>query len=1255
MVLEKSSLNKSLNRFYIRSFFDTFLITFQWKRLGFILLFLFILSTSPVHADYNANDDAAAAALQATWYNTGTGFWGLPWWNNAEALETMLDSIQRANGQYYPSIIPTAYNDNNGGNFITTANDDTEWWGLVWMRAYDLTGNVAYLNTAKAVFTDITTQWDNTCNGGVWWNQPGTYKNAITNELFLLLCTRLHERTTGDTNYLNWANSEWNWFAASTMINGQSLINDGLNTSTCSNNGQTTWTYNQGVVLAGLTELYKITGNTAYLTQAESIANAVIANMVDGNGTLVEPCGTGCNGDQVQFKGIFMQYLFVLYDETHIPAYYDFLAKNAQAIWNDDRNGSNQLGNLWDGPFDSADASRQTSAMCPGAVIADPWTSTMKFVRGSQDPEFNHNVGYATGNLAWACDPTNNPGGGFMQWGPYVSYLPAGTHQVHFRLVVNSLSSSTASLVQLQVTTNNGGTYLGTLNVPWNAFVQAGVPQDFVMPITNSTGNALEFRANWNAVAGGPQVILSDTSVDGAYNWTAANLGHAIGRLDGVNNWEADSNRDASGYMVEGPGTSELGGANCQAVFELQVDNFNYDSNTVATISVVDDDTSSTVASQNITRNQFSTVMFQNFTLNFTSALGHHYDYRVYYDSFPHGPRLTARGIYVSVLSPAPPCGTLVADFDNGSTTDNLGGYISVSAGGTGCSTTINPSNFAPNAGYGLGGSAQGENFYGTIGTQSTCYGPSLLVGLGSGTPSYNAQGAGQNSETFHINVLTGPASGPATVYVGVIPTNGTSSGFQYSLVIPASSFGLDLTETVFFSQMAHNYGPVTSLDTTQLYQLYYEPGWTGNYNLTVDQIAFSCATAPTATPTNTFTFTNTFTKTITNTPTISPTNTPTSTGTNTPTNTATNTVTRTFTNTFTRTATNSPTGTSTATIFNTSTNTVTKTASITYTATPSATQTNTETLVFTATFTLSSTATNTPVVTSTPVNTSTVTSSSTASSTATYTYSTTLTATSTLTFTATSTNTPTATKTQAATSTNSYTFTPGATLTNTPTATHSFTATVTNSFTSTPSFTPTFTYTFTKTLSSTATMTYSNTHTPVPPTATPTVTNTLTMSPTPTPASACSGIPAWNGNFVAYTAGQKVSYNGELYQCVQSHTSEPNWEPPVVPALWKDLGPCGSTPTAALALQAPVVYPNPATSTTASIQLPVVNATNVKVQMFTISFREVRTIDVPQVIGNTLTVQLMDKGGVNLANGLYYFVIHVNGQNWVTKVLVLR
>ena len=38
------------------------------------------------------------------------------------------------------------------------------------------------------------------------------------------------------------------------------LVNDGL-TAGCANNGGTTWTYNQGVILGGLAALHELTGD----------------------------------------------------------------------------------------------------------------------------------------------------------------------------------------------------------------------------------------------------------------------------------------------------------------------------------------------------------------------------------------------------------------------------------------------------------------------------------------------------------------------------------------------------------------------------------------------------------------------------------------------------------------------------------------------------------------------------------------------------------------------------------------------------------------------------------------------------------------------------------------------------------------------------------------------------------------------------------------------------------------------------------
>lgn len=37
----------------------------------------------------------------------------------------------------------------------------------------------------------------------------------------------------------------------------------------------------------------------------------------------------------------------------------------------------------------------------------------------------------------------------------------------------------------------------------------------------------------------------------------------------------------------------------------------------------------------------------------------------------------------------------------------------------------------------------------------------------------------------------------------------------------------------------------------------------------------------------------------------------------------------------------------------------------------------------------------------------------------------------------------------------------------------------------------------------------------------------------------------------VNYSVGDRRQYNGLLYRCVQAHTSQADWIPPAVPALW--------------------------------------------------------------------------------------------------------
>jgi len=220
----------------------------------------------------------------------------------------------------------------------------------------------AILKWPKTIFTTMTGGWDEICGGGVWWDFTRGYKNAIPNELFLTLAARLYQRIPNEESYLTWAMREWEWFQQSGMINASHLINDGLHN--CQNNGGPTWTYNQGVILGGLTDLYRITGEEGYLHEAESIADAVLTLLVNDEGILIEQCeATDCDSNGAQFKGIFMRNLGYLYQIGQNEAYQQFIRHNVDSLWQRARNEQNQIGVHWSGPCDSADASRQSSAV----------------------------------------------------------------------------------------------------------------------------------------------------------------------------------------------------------------------------------------------------------------------------------------------------------------------------------------------------------------------------------------------------------------------------------------------------------------------------------------------------------------------------------------------------------------------------------------------------------------------------------------------------------------------------------------------------------------------------------------------------------------------------------------------------------------------------------------------------------------------------------------------------------------------------
>ena len=353
--------------------------------------------SAPALASPYLQHAADAIKTLQMWYDPSTGLYKTTgWWNSANAITVLVDYARVSKTADYNSVLANTFaaapktteDKKTRAGFLNKYLDDEGWWALAWIDAYDLTKNKDYLTTGESIFADMATEWDDTCGGGIWWSKDRKYKNAIANELFLSVAAHLANRTSGSKQrqYLAWGNREWKWFEASGMMNAKGLVNDGLRiagagaAATCTNNGQTTWTYNQGVVLGGLTELAAADRKPELGLPAEKIAAAAISQLVDANGVLHDRCEPKCGADGVQFKGVFVRNLVLLEKAHPDPAYESFIERNADTLWNDAQGPNTQLAERWSGPFDSANAASQTSAL--DALVSAARLQVKEKVRG---------------------------------------------------------------------------------------------------------------------------------------------------------------------------------------------------------------------------------------------------------------------------------------------------------------------------------------------------------------------------------------------------------------------------------------------------------------------------------------------------------------------------------------------------------------------------------------------------------------------------------------------------------------------------------------------------------------------------------------------------------------------------------------------------------------------------------------------------------------------------------------------------------
>jgi hypothetical protein len=128
----------------------------------------------------------------------------------------------------------------------------------------------------------------------------------------------------------------------------RNLVNDGSDSGWHNNHGNT-WTYNQGVVLDGLSALGKETGAANLVGCAKSIAMAAISRLNDQGGILDDSCEPKCGTGGVQFKGIFARNPAVLNSAAPKLRFRVFLKTNAESMWRN-QGANHRFGVLWPAP-----------------------------------------------------------------------------------------------------------------------------------------------------------------------------------------------------------------------------------------------------------------------------------------------------------------------------------------------------------------------------------------------------------------------------------------------------------------------------------------------------------------------------------------------------------------------------------------------------------------------------------------------------------------------------------------------------------------------------------------------------------------------------------------------------------------------------------------------------------------------------------------------------------------------------------------
>lgn len=334
------------------------------KKLLFLIVPLLI--NSSLHAQtsdstfaLNSAEQASQSLFKVYWVPVNGDFvGGNNYWFYAHSIDIAAMALARTPSQEKLNLLDTLYTAQVKRGYLQGKSvffDDENWMALSLTRAYVLTGNKKYLETATQLFDDVLTRGTLNRTVGVWWNyehgKVATASNAgpvITAVLLWKLTQKQQYIDFAQKNYAFWRDQMVN--KSTYQVYDQILANGQVDT--------TAFSYDQGLMIGAAVELYKVTHQESFLNEARAYADYMMNFMSSQNGIMIEQlCLTRLSEcitwkDVAQFKGIAFRYLVELLKvDPQNTQLRDYLDQTAHAIMSPQSFDSNsgRFAFEWDG------------------------------------------------------------------------------------------------------------------------------------------------------------------------------------------------------------------------------------------------------------------------------------------------------------------------------------------------------------------------------------------------------------------------------------------------------------------------------------------------------------------------------------------------------------------------------------------------------------------------------------------------------------------------------------------------------------------------------------------------------------------------------------------------------------------------------------------------------------------------------------------------------------------------------------------